>query len=102
MMSIFTEENLKNIPALYEQDGKGEKAVVHLLVKLRNFVWLITEYNPEEELFFGFVCLDDVEMAEIGYISKSELEDLEENYPSITAEKIEMTLKEAKNKYIKD
>ncbi len=97
----FTEEQLKGIPALYEQDGKGDKAKVHLRVCIprSGYEWLITEFDPEQELFFGFACLNDPEMAELGYISKLELEELGSQY-NLTVEKIEMELKNAKDKYI--
>lgn len=97
----FKEEQLKGIPALYEQDGKGDKALVYLRVCIPSsgYEWLITEYDSEQELFFGFACLNDPEMAELGYISKLELEDLGKQYP-LTVEKIEMELKNAKDKYI--
>jgi hypothetical protein len=100
-MSLFKEEQLKDIPELYAQDGKGDKAVVHLRVNLgSNFNWLITEFSPEESLFFGFVCLNgDVESAELGYISKTELEDLSKKY-FLEVEKVNISLKEAKEKWI--
>jgi hypothetical protein len=101
MISIFRDNDLENIPALYEQDGKGDKAKVSLIVKVpyTGFVWLLTEYSKEEDLFFGYACLNDIEMAELGYISKQELEDLGKQYP-LVIEKIDMTLSEAKAKYI--
>jgi hypothetical protein len=100
-MSIFTKEHLERIPALYAQDGKGDKAVVHLRVSLgTNFNWLITEFSPAESLFFGYVCLNgDVESAELGYISKTELEDLSKKY-FLEVEKVNISLKEAKEKWI--
>ena len=103
MISIFRDNDLEGVPALYEQDGKGDKAKVSLVVKVpyTGYVWLLTEYSPEEEIFFGFCCLNDIEMAELGYVSKKELEDLGRKYP-LTIEKIDMTLKEAKEKYIKE
>jgi hypothetical protein len=103
MSKIFREDDLKDIPALYAQDGKGDKAVVHLVVQIPNtgFVWLITEFSEEEELFFGFACLNDVECAELGYISKIELEDLAKQYP-LKIEAVDISLKEAKEKYIKE
>lgn len=104
MNLLFTEENLKGIPALYAQDGKGDKAVAHLAITLGNeneYVWLITEYSEEEQLFFGFACLDDVQNAELGYISKIELEDLAKKYP-LKIEKIKMRLDDAKSKYINE
>lgn len=61
MKSIFKENQLKDIPELYAQDGKEETEVkVYLVVKLKglqgSFCWLLTEYSPEEQLFFWF-CL---------------------------------------------
>ncbi|KAB7889575.1 DUF2958 domain-containing protein [Poseidonibacter ostreae] len=100
MYENFTDEQLKGIPALYAQDGLGEeKTKVYLKVSLRDYIWLITEYNPEEDLFFGFACLGDVEMAELGYISKIELEGIVNEYP-VEVEKVDITLKEAKEKWI--
>lgn len=103
MSNLFKEEDLKGMPALYEQDGKGENAVVYFVVEIpfSGFCWLLTEYSEEEDLFFGFACLNDIQCAELGYISKSELEDLGKRY-SLKALKVEMTLKEAKEKYIKE
>ena len=103
MISIFRDNDLKGIPALYSQDEKEEEAKVSLVVKIpyTGFIWLITEYSPEESLFFGFVCLNDIKNAELGYISKNELEDLGRKYP-LTIEKIDITLAEAKIKYIKE
>lgn len=101
MISIFREDDLNNIPALYEQDGKGSDATVYLKIQIpfTGYIWLITEYSPEEEIFFGFVCLNDIEMSELGYISKQELEDLGRKYP-LTIEKMKMNLAEAKLTYI--
>lgn len=97
----FTEEQLKGIPALYEQDGKGDNTKVFLRVHIGSsgYEWLITEYDKEQELFFGFACLNDPEMAELGYISKIELEELGGNYP-LQIEQINLSLKNAKDKFI--
>lgn len=101
MISIFRDSDLEGIPSLYEQDGKGERAKVSLVVKIpyTGFIWLLTEYSKEEELFFGFACLNDIQNSELGYISKNELEDLGRKYP-LVIEKIDITLKEAKEKYL--
>lgn len=103
MSNLFKEEDLKRMPELYTQDEKGENAIVHFVVEIpfSGFCWLLTEYSEEEDLFFGFACLNDIQCAELGYISKSELEDLGKRY-SLKALKVELTLKEAKAKYIKE
>ena len=97
-MKLFTEEQLKRLPALYSQDGKGNKARVKLLVRLQKFVWLLTEYDGSD-LFFGFVCLNDEQNAELGYISKAELEDLGAKYPLEILE-VDVELGNAKDIYI--
>ena len=66
------------IPALYSQDGKSaEEAVVHvkLFMPYHNWTWLLLEYDPEEELAFGF-SYDAAfpQGAELGYISFKELQ----------------------------
>ena len=38
--------------------------------------WYITSYDPETKEAFGFVNLNDPQMAELGYISIEELENL--------------------------
>lgn len=106
MKSIFTEKQLKELPELYAQDGKEENETkVYLVVKLKSvqgsFCWLLTEYSPEEQLFFGFVCLNDPKMAELGYISKVELDELGSKYPFYVDE-VNMSLKEAKYAYIEN
>lgn len=97
-MKLFTEEQLKRLPILYSQDGEGDRARVKLVVRLQNFVWLLTEYD-ENDLFFGFVCLNDEQNAELGYISKAELEDLGTKY-SLEIIEIDMELGNAKDIYI--
>lgn len=96
---MFKEEQLTKIPEIYSQDGKGEEAIVYLKVQLGGHIWLITEYSEEDKIFFGWTCLDDLQCAELGYISKTELEDLSKKY-ILKIESIEKTLKEAKGDYV--
>jgi hypothetical protein len=98
---LFKKEHLESIPELYVQDGAGENAVVYLHVHIpgSGFSWLITEYSESEQMFFGFSCLNDPQNAELGYISKLELEELAKQYP-LTVESVVMTLAEAKAKFI--
>lgn len=81
------------IPGLYSQEEKSDP-IVYIKLSLYTNVWLLTELNPEEKLAFGFVCLNgDVEMAELGYISIQELEDL--NY-EIKVEEVKQPLSKMK------
>jgi hypothetical protein len=46
--------------------------------------WYAAEYDPEKQLFFGFVILNnDLEMAEWGYFSFEELIDLKVSFLEI-------------------
>lgn len=95
---LFTEEQLKKLPEIYAQDGLGDEAKVYVVVKLQSFIWLLTEFDGSD-MFFGFVCLNDHQNSELGYISKQELEDLSKQYP-LTVESVEMSLKDAKEMYL--
>ncbi len=74
--TLFPKELKSIIPNLYEQDGKGNKAVVFckFFFPAGSWSWFVTEYNPEENLCFGFVNGD---FPELGYFSMDELEALE-------------------------
>lgn len=62
-------------PKLYSQDGKGYEAEVFAHYFLGGSDWLVTEYDPEEDLAFGWACLNgDRQLAELGYVSLAELE----------------------------
>lgn len=62
-------------PALYSQDGKGLQAEVFAHYFLGGSDWLVSEYDPEEDLAFGWACINgDRQMAELGYVSLAELE----------------------------
>ena len=63
------------IPLLYAQQD-AEDPIVHikLFTPCSSWTWLLTEYDPEEQLAFGF-CYDASypEGAELGYVSIAEL-----------------------------
>lgn len=64
-------------PPLYAQDGKGLDAIVHAHYFLGGCDWLVTEYDPGDELAFGWACLNgDRQNAELGYVSLLELEEV--------------------------
>ena len=77
-MKLFTKAILARLPALYSNEHKkASDVIVHVKLFVSSATWYITEYNPDEKLAFGFVNLGDAEMAELGYISITELEQLE-------------------------
>jgi len=76
-MKLLTKEIEKKIPALYAQENKGEEAIVH--VKFFNpcgaATWFLTEYDPEQRMFFGLCDLFG-DGGELGYVSLDELESI--------------------------
>ena len=61
------------MPKTYEQDGKGENALVSLHYFLGNMDWYITEKDMEPEQNQAFGLADLGYGAELGYISIIEL-----------------------------
>lgn len=61
-------------PPLYSQDGEGYRATVHAHYFIGGCDWLITEYDPDSQIAFGWACLGDRQNAELGYVSIAELE----------------------------
>ena len=70
---LLTKEILRNVPALYSQDGLGDNAIAY--AKFFNpcgaGTWYMSEYNPEDGTAFGKVVLHE---KEYGYFSLVELE----------------------------
>jgi hypothetical protein len=67
-------ETITNMPKTYEQDGKGDEAIVHLHYFRGNMDWYITEKDMGDEQIQAF-GLADLGMGhpELGYISIEEL-----------------------------
>ena len=78
----FLPEDISPIPALYdtEEVSAGEKVIfLHYYIpnSMNAFDWWVAEIRPEENLAFGYVCLNgDVLNSEWGYINLEELENL--------------------------
>ena len=75
MWNIPTKEVLEKIPQLYSTEDKPLKEkVIYEHFFIGGCDWYVAEYDPEDQLFFGFAILNnDLEMAEWGYISFEEL-----------------------------
>jgi hypothetical protein len=71
-MKLLTQEIRKKLPALYSQEDKGGKAVVHLKMFTpdSSYTFFATEFDGEDT-FFGLV---DGHEKELGYFSLKELE----------------------------
>ncbi len=74
-MKLLTQELIKKIPPLYNQEDKGENALayVKLFTPDSNFNWYITEYDADEKICFGLI--DGFEK-ELGYFSLNEIEQI--------------------------
>ena len=67
------------VPTLYQSEDKTidqQKVWVKLFNPMGSQTWYITAFDPCTNEAFGFVNLGDAEMAELGYISITELERL--------------------------
>ena len=74
-MEFLTAKDIKQIPGLYEQEGKCKNALayVNLFTPDSNFTWFITEYDADEKMCFGLI--DGFEK-ELGYFSLNDLEQI--------------------------
>jgi len=71
-MKLLTKANLKALPPLYSQDGKGEDALaqVKFFTPWSNWTWYASEYDPATRTFFGVV---EGPERELGYFQLDEL-----------------------------
>ena len=95
-MSLLTLEQANKIPALYTQEESADP-IVYLKITCLNSYWLITEFDSEKELAFGY-CELIPGGGELGYVSLEEIENLP--YP-INIEEVEVALSTLK-KQLKD
>ncbi len=82
-MKLLPKEIREQLPPLYSQDGKGEKAVVYVkyFTPSSNWTWLVTEGEPVlsesgAEIDFRFFGLVFGHEREYGYFLLSELEEV--------------------------
>jgi len=81
-MKLLTQELRKELPALYEQDGKCGKAIAYIkfFCPSSSWSWWALEGSPSEdesghEVDFHFFGLVDGHCKELGYFSLAELEE---------------------------
>ena len=72
-MKLLTKALEKKLPALYAQDGKGDKALAYVkfFTPWTNWTWYVTEYDPETGDCFGLV---EGHETELGYFNLKELQ----------------------------
>lgn len=77
-MKLMTKTLAKTIPALYEQDGKGDDAIVYAhWMSLTGWHWYCTELDPKTGECFGLVKgLFD----ELGYWNLEQFEEANRKY----------------------
>jgi hypothetical protein len=81
-----TKERLARIPRLYETESIPLKdKIIHLHFFIGGCDWYISEFNGDD-LFFGYAILNDMQNAEWGYISFSELKAISINGIEIDSE----------------
>lgn len=71
---LMTAEQVRKIPRLYAQDGKGLQATVYVKFFAGGLTWLATEFDPDEGMFFGYVVNhSSPDDSELGYFSAEEI-----------------------------
>ena len=73
----------KETPSFYQTDGEGREAMVyaHYFIPSTRVDIFVTEYDPTEDVIFGFSVLDNYDFGEFGYTSMKELDELEIKVP---------------------
>ena len=79
-MKLLTKEIEKKLPALYETENvpmADKKLVVKFFDPCGSWTWYGVEYDPDQEMFFGFV---DGYEKEWGYFSLVELKKIKTSF----------------------
>ena len=78
MWNTPSPERLSKIPKLYETEEfpcKDKQIYLHFFIG--GCDWFIAEYSKDQDIFFGFACLNgDWECADWGFVSFEELKSL--------------------------
>lgn len=71
---LLTETLKEQLPPLYSQQGNPDPDVVcKFFTPDAQWTWYVLEYDPREDLFFGYV--EGIE-SELGYFTLSELQSI--------------------------
>jgi len=105
MWNVPPKERLSKIPKLYETENVPlQEKLVYLHFFIGSADWFTMEFDGKDT-FFGFACLGDIQNAEFGYFSFSELKsikvqgwieidcELQEYFPVRKAKHIELISK---------
>ena len=78
-MVLMTKELAKQFPKLYsgEKVPEGDRVVIAKFFRpMSHQTWYATEYDPEEQIFYGYVDTGDDGYSEWGNFSLAEMQDL--------------------------
>lgn len=75
-MKLLTQELRNRLPAMHAQEHVADPIVHAKFFGGTSATWFVLEFCPIEEQFFGFACLGDTELAELGHFGLRELEEL--------------------------
>lgn len=80
-----SKEELSKMPAMYSTENVPlREKVIHMHFFIGGCDWYATEYDPKDELFFGFAILNnDLQNAEWGYFSLKELSELKVSFVEV-------------------
>jgi len=80
-----TDAELRALPPLYSSESTPLKEkVIHMHFFIGGCDWYATEYEQQDQLFFGFAILNnDLEMAEWGYFSLPELASIKASFMEV-------------------
>lgn len=72
-MELLPNEIAASLPPLYSQEELGEAAMalIKFFTPWTRWTWYVSEYSPEQRLFFGIVVGHE---REFGYFAQDELE----------------------------
>ena len=90
-------DELSKLPAFYStEEVPLKEKMIYMHFFIGGCDWYATEYDPESEIFFGFVDLNDLQNAEWGSFSLQELCDLKVKFLEVDRD-LYWTPKQAKN-----
>ena len=76
-MKLLTKQLKKRFAQVGRQDGKDPIIIAKFFYPMGSATWYVSEYDPEQRIFFGYASLFGDWNDEWGYFSLDELESFE-------------------------
>jgi len=73
-LKLLTKALEQKLVAAYQAEAESATVLAKFFTPDAQCSWFVTEYDPQTRMFFGFCNLGDDIMAELGYVSRDELE----------------------------